>query len=213
MTTSSISPSSEDAEALSTADGQFLEQNFPDIARAMGADSVTRLRERTCAGDTASGPTAASNTSWVAHAEVVVSDVAVARQVAEHVRAQAEKQGWTTSQDPAEVGDRGSFAGQRLLSAKLDDPDLVMTVLLDDDRDGALVVATIVRGICRDMPQGHRMVHSRLDPEYGRNLGGGYEETGSLDDATGRAKPLPASTQSPAPSGPAGASPRGVFTG
>lgn len=197
-----------DAESVSRAEGEYLDRTFPDIARSMGADSVTHLREITCMGDTASGPTAASKTSWMARAEVVVEDESTARAVAEHVRDQAEKQGWTTSQDPAAVGDQGNFAGTRLLSAKLEDPDLVMTVLYHEDTQGTLTVANQVRGICRDTPDGHEMVHSPLDPDYGTNIGGGYVNLGE-GVYTGQARPLPASTQTPPPSGPDGARPVG----
>ncbi|GEM_PF-5459236 len=198
-----------DAEQASRADGEYLERVFPDIARSMGADSVTRLRELTCKGETASGPTAARETSWVADAGVAVPDESVARQVAEHVRAQVEAQGWRTSEDPAEVGDEGAFAGTRLLSAAHEDPDLVLTVLLDEDGRGTLTVSTVVRGTCREMPEGHRMVHSELDPQYGTNRGGGYEDLGE-GVYTGRPAPLPESTQTPAPVGPDGARPLGA---
>lgn len=211
MSPSATSTSEVSPETISTSEGDYLEAIFPDIARSMGANSVTHLREITCAGDTASGPTAARKTSWMARAEVTVTDADVAREVADNVRAEVEKHGWTTSENPADVGDQGSFAGTRLLSAKLEDPDLVMTVLLDEDRDGTLIVANQVRGICRDMPEGHKMVRSPLDPEYGAaDLA--YEETDSIEDYTGLFKPLPTSTQTPAPTGPAGASPVGKVT-
>ncbi|MDY6056051.1 hypothetical protein [Micrococcus sp.] len=114
------------------------------------------------------GPTSARTPSWVADAEVAVTDKDVARQVAENVRAQAQEHGWTTSQNPADVGDQGNVAGTRLLSSK-------------------------------------------LDPEYGAaDLA--YEETASVDDDTGRFTPLPASTQTLAPSGPPGATSRSGLT-
>ena len=205
---SDISPSSGPApEELSAADGRFLDETFPDIARSMGADTVRRLRERTCAGDTASGPTAAGYTSWVADAQVAVTDQAVARQVAQNIKTQAEQQGWTTAADPEELDADGNFSGTRLLGGKHEERDLVMTVLLDEDHDAALTVTTVIRGVCRHMPDGHKMVHSTLDPEYGGNVGGGYVETDDIEDYTGRAKPLPASTQTPPPTGPAGATP------
>ena len=198
---------SADAEALSTADGEFLDKTFPDIARAMGAESVTHLRERTCTGALPGDRSAAKNTSWMARAVVAVDSEDTAHKVADHIRTQADKQGWTLAEDPADVDAEGNFAGTRLLGGKHDGQNMVMTVLLDEDRDGTLIVINHVRGICRDMPDGHEMVHSRLDPDYGTAEGDGYNDHVSLEDYTGEQAPLPESTQTPAPTGPAGASP------
>ncbi|WIK81984.1 hypothetical protein [Micrococcus lylae] len=197
---------SAEAEALSAADGEFLDKTFPDIARAMGAESVRRLRETTCTGALPGDRSAAKNTSWIADAEVAVDSEDTAHKVADHIRTQAKKQGWTLAEDPADVDAEGNFAGSRLLGGKHDGQNMVMTVLLDEDRDGTLIVATVVRGICRDMPDGHEMVRSELDPQYGA-VGDGYADTDSLEDFTGQPGPLPASTQTPAPTGPEGASP------
>ena len=197
------------AAQRSTADGEFLEKTFPDIARSMGADSLTRLRERTCTGALPGDPAAVENTSWVAEAEVTVRDKHVARAVAEHVRDQARTQGWELADDPADVDADGNFSGTRLLGGHHHERDLALTVLLDEDRHGDLIVTALVRGACRDMPTDHRMVHSTLDPEYGGGVSDGYEDTGDLHDYTGRYKPLPDSTQDPAPTGPTGATPRG----
>ena len=196
------------AAQRSTADGEFLEKTFPDLARSMGADSLTRLRERTCTGALPGDPAAVENTSWVAEAKVTVRDKHVARTVADHVRDQARTQGWELADDPADVDADGNFSGTRLLGGHHHERDLALTVLLDEDRHGDLIVTALVRGACRDMPTDHRMVRSTLDPEYGA-VGSGYEDTGDLHDYTGRYKPLPDSTQDPTPTGPAGATPRG----
>ena len=200
------------AAQRSTADGEFLEKTFPDLARSMGADSLTRLRERTCTGALPGDPAAVENTSWVAEAKVTVRDKHVARTVADHVRDQARTQGWELADDPADVDADGNFSGTRLLGGHHHERDLALTVLLDEDRHGDLIVTALVRGACRDMPTDHRMVRSTLDPEYGA-VGSGYEDTGDLHDYTGRYKPLPDSTQDPAPTGPTGATPRGGIDG
>ena len=67
-------------------------------------------------------------------------------------------------------------------------------------------MTTVIRGVCRHMPDGHKMMRSTLDPDYGL-ASSGYERTEKLEDYTGRAKPLPASTQTPPPTGPTGATP------
>ncbi|MDO5633491.1 MAG: hypothetical protein Q4G34_01270 [Micrococcus sp.] len=200
------SSTSSDPLSLSRAEGEYLDRVFPDIARSMGALSVTRLHERTCSTTAISGPSAARHTAWVADAEVAVANEDVAIKVAKNVREQAEHYGWTTAENPRDVGADGNYAGQRLLGATLEDPNLVMIVLLDKKYDGTPIVATVIHGRCYDMPEGHRMTRSTLDPDYG-SASSAYVETDSLDDYTGRPAPLPSSTQTPAPTGPEGATP------
>ncbi|MDO5633490.1 MAG: hypothetical protein Q4G34_01265, partial [Micrococcus sp.] len=187
--------------------GEYLDRVFPDIARSMGALAVTDLSEQTCSTTAISGPSAARQTSWMARAEVGVSTEDVANNVAENIREQAEHYGWTTAKNPRDVGADGNYAGQRLLGATLEDPNLVMILLLrTHQQDGTLRVVTQIRGRCYDMPEGHRMTRSTLDPDYG-SASSAYVETDSLDDYTGRPAPLPSSTQTPAPTGPEGATP------
>ena len=149
---SAASPS--DNLALSTRQHQLLEERMPDLARSMGAESLSALHEKSCRVE-APAKELAGLTSWRSQTAVHVPDETVAREVGRSLQAQAESQGFTT------------------------------------------------------LPEDHKLVYSTLDPEYGetsmRRL-----EVADVDDADqhprGR-KPLPASTRTPAPTGPAEARP------
>ncbi len=199
--------SDQDNAALSSHQQTILEARMPDLARSMGAESLSRLHEESCVieAPTASLP---RTTRWVSQAAVRVPDEAVADEVGASLRAQAERQGWQTL--PQEQWRSG--AGRVVYQA--DDPDSqARLTAYHDTTNGRSMVVLLATTECLDMPEDNRLTYSTLDPNYGHMPG--HPEIESVEDADqhpqGR-KPLPASTQSPAPTGPAGASPVGKVT-
>ena len=189
----------ENAE-FSTRQLETLEREMPDLARSMGAKTLDTLGEETCQPNTPyeKRPLLTQVKSF---AIVYVRDKDVAREVGASLRAQAEKQGWTTRPDEQwGSGNVTMYQGSR--------PDLELTLTLAYEDSGNNPRLTLYAdGPCLKMPEGHKMAVSRLDP-----MAHAFVEEGGIrhavpDAQPGRA-PLPESTQTPAPTGPEGVTAR-----
>ncbi len=189
----------ENAE-FSTRQLETLEREMPDLARSMGAKTLDTLREKTCQANTPyEKRPLLTEVQGVVYVEVRDEDVA--RKVGASLRAQAEKQGWTTR--PEEQWGSGNvtmYQGSR--------PDLELTLTLAYEDSGNNPRLTLYASApCLKMPEGHKMTVSRLDP-----MAHAFVEEGGITHAVpdaqpGRA-PLPESTQTPAPTGPEGVTAR-----
>ena len=195
----------QDNAALSSQQQTMLEARMPDLARSMGATYLDLLHEESCLVE-APSKQLPRKTRWVSQAAVLVPDDSVADEVGASLRTQAERQGWQTL--PEDQWRSG--AGRVVYQA--DDPDSQARLTAYHDtyngRSGIVLLATTE---CLDMPEDNLLTYSRLDPEYGR-ASAALEVEDVPDAPPAGNKPLPASTQTPAPTGPAGASPVGKVT-
>lgn len=195
--------SPENHAELSARQQQLLEEHMPDLARSIGAHSLSALHEQSCRKD-APVDALGQLTSWKSQAAVHVPDRELAHEVGASVRAQAEKQGWQTLPEDEWRSGGGEFVYQA------DDPDHQMRLTAYDDTDrGRSMVVLLATTACLEMPEGNRLTYSTLDPAYGE-ASIRRPEVEDVHDAAehprGR-KPLPASTQTPPPTGPTGATP------
>lgn len=144
-----------DAERTSTARGALIEELMPGLVRAAGWDTLSNLRERSCT-DSPDPERAAASTRWFASSGRGDVTRAEAESVMEAVREHAESTGWTPHE---------STGGPRLLyAASQDDLTLVVRYATTAD-EGPLSVE--ISTPCLDMPSGHTMTRSELDPRYG----------------------------------------------
>jgi len=195
----------QDNAALSSQQQTMLEARMPDLARSMGATYLDLLHEESCLVE-APSKQLPRKTRWVSQAAVLVPDDSVADEVGASLRTQAERQGWQTL--PEDQWRSG--AGRVVYQA--DDPDSQARLTAYHDtyngRSGVVLLATTE---CLDMPEDNLLTYSRLDPDFG--YASTRLEVEDVPDAPPAGnKPLPASTQTPAPTGPAGASPVGKVT-
>lgn len=197
--------SDQDNAALSSQQQTMLEARMPDLARSMGATYLDLLHEESCLVE-APSKQLPRTTRWVSQAAVLVPDDSVADEVGASLRTQAERQGWQTL--PEDQWRSG--AGRVVYQA--DDPDSQARLTAYHDttngRSGVVLLATTE---CLDMPEDNLLTYSRLDPDFG--YASTRLEVEDVPDAPPAGnKPLPASTQTPAPIGPAGATPVGKVT-
>ena len=192
----------ENAE-FSTRQLETLEREMPDLARSMGAKTLDTLGEETCQPTTPyeKRPLLTEVRGVVT---VDVRDEDVARKVGASLRAQAEKQGWTTR--PEEQWGSGNvtmYQGSR--------PDLELTLTLAYEDSGNRPRLTLYASApCLKMPEGHKMTVSRLD-DSADIFKDGQGDTHAIPDAQPGPVPLPESTQTPAPTGPEGVTAREPF--
>lgn len=169
-----------DSEARSAAQGRALEQEMPSLVRAAGWETIGQLNENSCLGtpDPEQAPrkthwTGASGRSGVPRDE--------AEHTAELIRATAEQQGWERVQ-------RGAAPNtENLYAAEKGDLTLNVTYSSGTGRPGlSLRLSTP----CLDMPAGHTMSRSELDPMYGSSdpL---YPNDDRSKFTNGEPKPLP----------------------
>ena len=192
----------ENAE-FSTRQLETLEREMPDLARSMGAKTLDTLREETCL-ITSSRQEQPLLTEVRGVVTVDVRDEDVARKVGASLRAQAEKQGWTTRPDEQwGSGNVTMHQGSR--------PDLELTLTLAYEDSGNRPRLTLYASApCLKMPEGHRMTVSRLD-DSADDFSHGASDTHAVPDAQPGPVPLPESTQTPAPTGPEGVTAREPF--
>lgn len=190
--------SDQDNAALSARQLDTLEQEFPDLARSMGAKTIDTLRESTC-NLNANSYDQARRTKVDARTTVLVEDQATADAVGASIRDQAEHQGWQTLPEDewASGGGRVVYQGRR------PDLDLTLTAYIVE-HSGQLSVTLAANAQCMDMPEGHLMTASRLDQGVGTGYRREVPPYHAVPDAQPGSKPLPASTQTPAPTGPPG---------
>ncbi|MGM7671053.1 hypothetical protein [Microbacterium sp. A93] len=145
-----------DPEQQSAEYGRLMEAEAPGLARAAGWDSLGSLTEKSCLG-TADPAEASRETRWTAVTGEFGTSETEAGRVAEQVRQAAEDTGWTSKEGSGAHGDRlyGAVKG-----------DLNLTVTY---RTGAGEAELSLRldSPCLEMPEGHTMARSELDPMYG----------------------------------------------
>lgn len=170
-----------DTEARSAAQGKALEAEMPDLVRAAGWDTIGQLAENSCLG--MPDPEQASRqTHWTGAAQRVGMSRDEALATAGDIQATAEQRGWQTR-------DRGNTAPntETLYAAAKDDLTLSVVYSSGTGRPGlALRLSTG----CLDMPDGHTMSRSELDPMYG-SADPMYPKDDRSKFTNGKAKPLP----------------------
>lgn len=168
-----------DAEQRSADHGRTVESELPDLVRAAGWGSIGRLSERSCLGY-ADPEKASRETRWTGSAGRSGVAEAEAQDIAQQVRHAAEEAGWASKDGAGPHGERlyGAAKGELTLSltyqAGAGRPELILRV----------------DSPCLEMPEGHTMSRSELDPMYGSS-DPMYPNDDRSKFTNGEAKPLP----------------------
>ncbi|MFB9071901.1 hypothetical protein ACFFIO_12755 [Citricoccus parietis] len=170
-----------DSETRSAEQGRAMEAEIPDLVRAAGWDSVGQLAENSCLGDP--DPEQASReTHWTGASGRVGVSREDAESAAERIQDAAERRGW-------EHLKRGNTApnSENLYAAAKGDLTLNVTYTSGTGRPGlSLQLSTE----CLEMPAGHTMIRSVLDPMYG-SADPLYPNDDRSKFTNGEPKPLP----------------------
>ncbi|VXB76502.1 hypothetical protein [Citricoccus sp. K5] len=167
-----------DAEERSAAQGRQIEEDLPLLVEAAGWQGIGALAEKSCLGDPE--PAAASReTKWIGSASRDL-DGADPSELAASIARQAEDLGWTPQEGNGPHGDRIYGAVKNELTL----------VVNHTTSGGADAVALSIHSPCLEMPEGHTMTRSELDPMYGSGdeL---YPGEDSSKFTNGEPKPLP----------------------
>ncbi|QCU77368.1 hypothetical protein E7744_03410 [Citricoccus sp. SGAir0253] len=173
-----------DAETQSRTSGQLMEAEMPALVRAAGWDSIGTLTETSCLG-IADPEEASRETRWTASSGATGVSEDEAGHVAEQVRRAAEESGWTSK-------DGAGAHGDRLYGASKGDLTLALTYRTGA---GASELTLALDSPCLQMPAGHTMTRSELDPMYGSS-DPRYPHDDRSRFTNGTPRPLP----SPSPS-------------
>ncbi|NUL46041.1 hypothetical protein F7P69_12680 [Cellulosimicrobium funkei] len=142
-------------EERSAGYGRQIEEDLPSLVRAAGWDSIGALREESC-NDSPVREHASSTTRWFATAGRRDISQDEAQSVLESVREHAESTGWNSKE---------STGGPQLLyTASQDDLTLVVR---HSTSSGPGLLGVEIATPCLEMPEGHTMSRSELDPMYG----------------------------------------------
>ncbi|MFC7401207.1 hypothetical protein [Citricoccus sp. GCM10030269] len=172
-----------DAEARSAEYGRTIEQELPPLVRAAGWDSIGTLTEKSCLG-TADPEEASRNTRWTGSSGASGLSQSEAEEIADDVRSTAEENGWDPKEGKGPHGDRVYGASKG---------DLTLTVTYHTGA-GRPELTLSLDSPCLDMPSGHTMSRSELDPMYGSSdpL---YPNDDRSKFTNGKAKPLPSPSE------------------
>ncbi|MGO1885800.1 MAG: hypothetical protein ACTH3G_10630 [Citricoccus sp.] len=166
-------------EERSAGYGRQIEEELPTLVRAAGWDSIGAFAENSCLGY-AAPEKASRETHWTAASGRVGVSEADAGQMAEQVQRAAEEAGWTSKEGNGPHGDRlyGASKG-----------DITLNVIYRSGA-GEPALSLSLNSPCLEMPAGHVMTRSGLDPMYGSSdpL---YPEDDRSKFTNGKAKPLP----------------------
>ncbi|NUL46039.1 hypothetical protein F7P69_12670 [Cellulosimicrobium funkei] len=168
-----------EAEARSAEQGRTIHAEIPDLVRAAGWDSIGQLTEKSCLG-TADPEEAARETKWIGSSSASDVPQSEAMAIAEGVARDAEQSGWTPQEGTGPHGDR-------LYGATKEDLTLVVTHQTGGGRSS---LSLAIHSPCLEMPAGHVMTRSELDPMYGSSdpL---YPNDDRSKFTNGEPKPLP----------------------
>lgn len=143
-------------EQRSAAHGRQIEQDLPPLVQAAGWDGLGELGEKSCLGDP--DPAVASReTKWIGSASRSDVPEAQARELAARIARQAEEMGWSAQ-------DGAGPSGDRVYGATKEDLTLVVSHRTGGGRSSMTVA---IHSPCLEMPEGHTMVRSGLDPDHG----------------------------------------------
>lgn len=168
----------DDAEQVSAERGSTIEEVMPGMIRAAGWESIGILREQSC-NDSPDAETASSVTRWFAAAGRRDAGQDEARSVVDAVREHAESTGWASNE---------STGGPEILYAA-SQKDLTLVVRYSTD-SGSGPLGVEISTPCLDMPDGHTMLRSELDPMYG-SPSSLYPHDDRSQFTNGEPKPLP----------------------
>lgn len=168
-----------DPEARSADFGQAMEAEMPGLVQAAGWDSIGALAEQSCLGH-ADPEQASRETRWTSSSGAVGVSEAEAEDIAAEIRRTAEAGGWVSADGAGPHGDR-------LYGASKDEITLNVTY-----RTGAgePELTLSLDSPCLEMPAGHTMARSELDPMYGSS-DPMYPNDDRSKFTNGEPKPLP----------------------
>lgn len=177
-----MSPDAEetaDIEQRSAAHGRLIEEDMPSLVRAAGWDSIGNLGEKSCLG-TADPEEAVRETKWIGSSSATDVPQSEATTIAEDIARDAEQLGWSPQEGSGPNGDR-------LYGATKEDLTLVVT---HHTGGGRANLSLAIHSPCLEMPAGHTLTRSTLDPMYGSGdeL---YPDEDSSKFTNGEPKPLP----------------------
>lgn len=170
-----------DPEARSAELGHAIESEMPALVRASGWDSLGELRETSCLGY-ADPEMASRETKWIGRSGTVGISESDAESLTAEIRETAEAGGWTPKEG------RGP-QGNRLYGATKGDLILIVTY---QSGTGRPEFTLSVHSPCLEMPEGHTMSRSELDPMYG-SADPRYPNDDRSKFTNGKPKPLPTS--------------------
>lgn len=168
-----------DNPARSAAHGELIEAELPAAVRNAGWDHIGSLMETSCTSDP-DPATASRRTMWEGGARELDVSEDSARLIARKVKDYAESHGWT----PA---DGSGPDGHRLYGATKEDVALQVTFRETGTRTALSIVMS---SPCLEMPEGHTMARSELDPMYG-SPDPMYPNDDRAKFTNGSPKPLP----------------------
>jgi hypothetical protein len=175
----------QEVEARSAAQGRALEAEMPALVHAAGWDSIGRLAENSCLG-TPDPEQASRRTHWTGLAGRAGVDREKAEDIAGNIQSAAEERGW----EPLERGNTAPNAQSLYAAAK---GDLTLSVTYSSGT-GRPRLSLNVSTPCLDMPEGHTMARSELDPMYG-SPDPMYPNDDRSKFTNGTPKPLPSSSE------------------